>query len=273
MIYEQRFLATSGPEVDAECARKMTIGDPLTQPFAPPAMHFYAMERFAIIPEAPSSTGSPSPPALPRTGPNPLFTAGAVPAAPGLARYSAVETGPAQPSAVTSASSAIGPSRQDAAPGQTPSIASSVTPSSRGYLDQHLPDSLAVNQSRASSASTNYSELVEDLSAQFECISTTDDGRVAVSPFQRKTLHCENRDSIQSSKYVSISGVDLLDSLRYDDIAIAAVNDIYVKSFTDCKPADGPNRIFFLCSLWRAGWTDGEEDAVTLLNSMKPFTG
>jgi hypothetical protein len=275
--YERRFLATSGPEVDAECARKMSIGDSITQPFAPPAMYFYATERYAITPESPSSTGPYNPPLLPRTGANPLYTPGAGPAASGLARYGAAEAGPTQHPVISSASSAMDPPRQNVASSQapsaaTPSIASSATPSSRGFLDQRLPDSLAVNDSRASSVSTNYSELVENLSAQFECISTTDDGCVTVSPFQRKTLQCANRDSIQSSKYVSITGVDLLDRLRYDDIAIAVVNDIYIKSFADRTPADGPNRISFLCSLWRAGWSDGEEKAVELLNSMKPFS-
>lgn len=265
-MHEQRFLATVGPEVDADCQEVLSIGDPVTQPFAAPAAQFYASERVLHIPETPTSTGNAAVPATPALGAASAPTA-LTPAARANPSHSSPLTPPPPSIASTGAVSTSAP---PSAPSMATSSAAQTTPA---FLNQRLPDSLAVNQTRASSASTDYSDLVEDLSAQFECITTTDDGRVAVSPFQRKTLSCPDRNTIQSSKYLSNEGVEIMDRLRYDDIALAVVNDIYIKSFADRSPADGPNRVFFLCALWRAGWLDTEGDALDILTSMKPFTG
>jgi hypothetical protein len=116
---------------------------------------------------------------------------------------------------------------------------------------------------------TAFTDVVEDLSERMNSVILTGDGRVLSVPYSRKTLTIDSAKVPKSSKYVSAVGIQMLNTLRYNDNAIATVNHIYAASFADREEA---NPVAFVCELWRAGWSDGEDKAFALFNTMKPVS-
>jgi hypothetical protein len=122
----------------------------------------------------------------------------------------------------------------------------------------------------SSASTTAYTEVIEDLSEHMNAVQIAGDGRILTVPYARKTLTIDGAKICKSTKYVSSAGIQMLDTLRYDDNAIAVINHIYLGSSVD---RDEANPISFICELWRAGWSDGEDKASALFKTMKPIRG